>query len=99
VELGRAAGVALPTLTGLVDLSRILLRGEPWQRARTLEALGLAGLGPDGIRDVVEGGVSQEYPASEVRNPKRIQRSDGEGSWMPRFGFRNSDFGLVMLGV
>jgi opine dehydrogenase len=56
LELGRAAGLALPTLGGLVSLARIALAGERWQRPRTLENLGLGGLGIMEIRSVVESG-------------------------------------------
>jgi hypothetical protein len=46
----------LPTLTRLVDLSRVALGGEPWPRQRTLDALGLDGLSPAEIRTVVASG-------------------------------------------
>jgi opine dehydrogenase len=55
LELGQAAGLALPTLNGLVKLARVMLGGERWPRPRTLEVLGLAGLRPEAIRRVVEG--------------------------------------------
>jgi opine dehydrogenase len=55
LELGAAAGLALPTLAGLIDLARLTLGGEPWPRQRTLDALGLAGLSPASIRAVVAG--------------------------------------------
>jgi opine dehydrogenase len=56
LELGSAAGLTLPTLTRLVDLSRVALGGEPWPRPRTLDALGLEGLSPGEIRTAVETG-------------------------------------------
>ncbi len=56
LALGAAAGLALPTLGGLVERARAALGGERWQRPRTLAALGLAGLGTAGIRAVVERG-------------------------------------------
>ncbi len=56
IELGRAAGVATPTLAGLVDLARLLLGGQRWQRPRTLNALGLDGLRPEEIRAFVQRG-------------------------------------------
>jgi opine dehydrogenase len=55
LELGAAAGLALPTLAGLIDLARMTLGGEPWPRQRTLDALGLAGLSPASIRALVAG--------------------------------------------
>jgi opine dehydrogenase len=72
LELGRVAGLALPTLRSLVDRARIALGGERWHlgglggldglggRPRTLDALGLAGLGIRGIRNLVEHGASTE---------------------------------------
>jgi opine dehydrogenase len=54
LELGGAAGLDLPTLTGLVDRARVALGGEPWPRQRTLDALGLDGLGTEEIRARVE---------------------------------------------
>ena len=56
IALGRAAGLELPTLTRIAERCQDILGGEPWQRPRTLEALGLAGLGKFGIRALVERG-------------------------------------------
>jgi len=64
IELGEAAGLALPTLSGLVDRCRIMLGGEPWQHQRTLDELGLDGMSTDDIRTVVEG----EVPAVQRRS-------------------------------
>jgi opine dehydrogenase len=55
LELGRAAGMRLPTLSGLVDAARAVLGGVRWQRPRTLAALGLSGMTPDAIRAFVRG--------------------------------------------
>jgi opine dehydrogenase len=55
LELGRAAGLHLPTLSGLVDAARAALGGVRWQRSRTLAALGLGGMTPDSIRAYVRG--------------------------------------------
>jgi opine dehydrogenase len=55
LELGKAAGLHLPTLGGLVDLARAVLGAEPWQHPRTLEALGLDGLDAAEIAALVEG--------------------------------------------
>jgi opine dehydrogenase len=54
VELGEAAGLAVPTLRTLAEMARITL-GDVWQPPRTLEALGLDGVGPEEIRIAVEG--------------------------------------------
>jgi opine dehydrogenase len=56
IELGRAASVQVPTLEGLVEMARIVLGGERWQRPRTLDALGLEGCDPLNIRGYVERG-------------------------------------------
>ena len=50
LDLGRAAGLALPTLARLVSLARIALTGQRWQRPRTLETLGLGRLDVREIR-------------------------------------------------
>jgi opine dehydrogenase len=63
IELGEAAGLAVPTLTGLVDKCRIMLGGEPWAHQRTLDELGLDGMTTDDIRSLVEG----EVPAQAHR--------------------------------
>src|SRR5262249_32794740 len=57
LELGRIAGLVLPTLRSLVDQARVRLGGERWHCPRTLEALGLAGLGTRAIRTLVERGT------------------------------------------
>jgi opine dehydrogenase len=63
LELGAAAGLALPMLTALVDRCRVVLGGEPWPRQRTLDALGLEGLCPVAIRALVEG---ERVPAASA---------------------------------
>lgn len=55
LELGRAAGLHLPTLSGLVVAARGALGAVRWQRPRTLTALGLSGMTPDAIRILVRG--------------------------------------------
>ncbi len=57
IELGHAAGLALPTLRYLVNLGRAKLGGARWQNPRTLTSLGLAGLSVDEIRDRVVFGI------------------------------------------
>jgi opine dehydrogenase len=56
LELGEAAGLALPTLGGLVNLARSTLGGELWRGARTLDVLGLAGLDTAEIKSLVKEG-------------------------------------------
>jgi opine dehydrogenase len=58
VALAAAAGLATPTLRGLVERARAALGGEAWRRQRTLDALGLGGLDPEEIRDFVERGLT-----------------------------------------
>jgi opine dehydrogenase len=53
VELGGAAGLQLPVLSGLVDGARAALGGVRWQRPRTLAALGLSGMTLEAIRSLV----------------------------------------------
>jgi opine dehydrogenase len=77
LELGGAAGLALPALTDLVDRCRVLLGGEPWPRQRTLDVLGLDGLGTLGIRALVEG---EPVPASRLPEPARL-RPFGRLAW------------------
>jgi opine dehydrogenase len=57
IELGEAAGVPCPTLRALVDRARVVLGGEPWRLPRTLDVLGLEGLGIRSIRTLVEWGL------------------------------------------
>jgi opine dehydrogenase len=83
LELGGAAGLDLPTLTGLVDRGRVLLGGEPWQTQRTLDVLGLDGLGVREIRAVVEEG--RLVPAAQ---PVRA-------ATLPPFGRFRQGLGLV----
>ena len=62
IELGHAAGLTLPTLAGIVERCQNLLGGEPWVCPRTLESLGLAGLGTRGVRAFVEHGHEAARP-------------------------------------
>jgi opine dehydrogenase len=61
-ELGESAGLDLPVLTDLVDRSRRVLGKQHWQRPRTLDTLGLDGLGAESIRDYVERGHAAARP-------------------------------------
>jgi opine dehydrogenase len=58
IELGDAADLDSPTLRGLVARARAALGGERWQRPRTLDVLGLDGLGTAAIRRFVEHGFT-----------------------------------------
>jgi opine dehydrogenase len=76
LELGGAAGLALPALTKLVDLGRATLGGEPWQGQRTLDVLGLEGLDTEEIRALVEG--------KRVRPTRRLESVPVSfGSFLP----------------
>jgi opine dehydrogenase len=55
IELGDAAGLALPTLRSLVSRCRALLGDSGWPRERTLDKLGLGGLSAAAIRTQVAG--------------------------------------------
>jgi opine dehydrogenase len=59
IEFGRAAGLAVPTLRGLVARARGVLGGAAWPRARTLAALGLSGIDPASIRALVAHGPAR----------------------------------------
>jgi len=65
LELGGAAGLHLPTLRGLVNLAKVVLGGERWQKPRTLARLGLAGCSIMEIRALVEQGfaLTKKSPA------------------------------------
>ena len=56
IELGRAAGLASPTLRSLVTLAEFVLGAEPWRQVRSLESLGLAGMTIGEIRSAVASG-------------------------------------------
>jgi len=51
-RLGRAMGVATPTMEAVVTLGNALLGRDFWREGRSLEKLGLAGKGPDEIRRI-----------------------------------------------
>jgi opine dehydrogenase len=69
MELGEAAGVAVPTLRSLVEWARTVLGGEVWQGSRTLEALGLDDLSPEEIRSFIECGTLS--PSRKTKLPLR----------------------------
>ncbi len=74
VELGRAAGLALSALSGLVDLARAALGGEPWRRPRTLDALGLEGLSARAIRAFVERGLDRPAKVAAPKGSRSFGR-------------------------
>jgi opine dehydrogenase len=58
LQLGDAAGLHLPVLTRLVQQARVALRGNLWQHERSLETLGLEGLGAADIHAYIERGLT-----------------------------------------
>jgi opine dehydrogenase len=82
IELGRAAGLALPTLGYLVNLGRTKLGGERWQNPRTLSSLGLAGLDADEIRERIVFGFQPAQSASKglMRDSLLAPRTSEMGS-------------------
>ena len=80
LELGRTAGLALPTLRSLVNLARIALGSRRWQGPRTLDVLGLDGLGTAKIRAFVEHGFAP--------TPQKLRRAVTitGGRFSPGFG-------------
>lgn len=55
-DLGRVAGVPVPTMEAVVTLASVATGRDYWTEARTLASLGLAGQTPDGVlRLLVEG--------------------------------------------
>jgi opine dehydrogenase len=79
LALGRTAGLALPTLRGLVTLAEKALGSLRWQAPRDLDVLGLEGLEIKGIRDLVEHG-----PVGSPRKQRRAVFA-GYGSINGRF--------------
>jgi opine dehydrogenase len=69
LELGGAAGLALPPLRGLIERARSVLGGTRWRGERTLDALGLAGLGTQAIRAVIEGDVAPPAKRAAAAGP------------------------------
>jgi opine dehydrogenase len=70
IELGRAAGLALPTLSGLVTLAEKALGGRRWRGERTLDVLGLDGLEPEEVRSLVaEGATPAPAAVPAARTP------------------------------
>jgi opine dehydrogenase len=58
IELGRAAGLAVPRMRRLVEQARAALGDEGWYTERSLDALGLNGLDREEIRAVIEDGFA-----------------------------------------
>jgi opine dehydrogenase len=84
IALGKAAGLALPTLSALAERARVALGCVRWQRPRTLSSLGLAGLTPGGIRTVVERGLAATPPADNRAASMLIRRLGCGLDTMPR---------------
>lgn len=60
IELGTAAGLALPTLRSLVTLAEFTLGVESWRQERSLESLGLNRLNIAEIRSVIGSGFARQ---------------------------------------
>jgi opine dehydrogenase len=82
IELGQAAGLAIPRLRRLVEQARAALGGQAWDCARSLEALGLDGLEMEEIQSVIEHGFSSLPARVPLASPVL-------------FGSVGSDFSLV----
>jgi opine dehydrogenase len=65
IELGAAAGLALPTLRSLVNLAELHLGGEVLRDRRSLESLGLGGRSIAEIRSVIASG-EQHRPTEPI---------------------------------
>lgn len=76
LELGRAAGLSLPTLQGLAARAGLVLGQGQWDTPRTLQRLGLEGLDPAGVRAFVEG--KRTHSGKPV-----LSASKGEAVWHP----------------
>lgn len=66
VSLGKALGLPMAVMEALVRLAESLHRAEYSATGRTVESLGLAGLGPAGIRRVVEMGFAPQSSPMEM---------------------------------
>lgn len=69
-SLGRALGVPTPTMDAVITLASTIHAVDYWATGRTVERLGLAGLGAEAIRALAEEGVhavvrdSAEFPVA-----------------------------------
>jgi opine dehydrogenase len=77
LELGRAAGLASPTLAKLVKMAQVKLGSNVWSEERTLTSLGLAGLTPGEVRAVVQ----NDLMTAPMRSP--IVRSKLAAAYSP----------------
>jgi opine dehydrogenase len=76
LHLGRAADLVLPVLTGLVQQARIRLGKSLWQQERSLDRLGLDGLGAGDIHAYIERGrTPASAKVARVYSPVRRIRS------------------------
>jgi opine dehydrogenase len=66
IELGAAAGLAVPALRSLVALAESTLGIESWRDERSLQSLGLGGLDIEEIRTVVTFGSTMRRPGLVV---------------------------------
>jgi len=81
IELGRAAGLAVPRMRRLVEQARAALGDEGWYTERSLDALGLDGLDREEIRDVIEDGFAPTPVRVEALTPALF------GNFVPAMNF------------
>jgi opine dehydrogenase len=74
IELGAAAGLALPTLRSLVTLAERHLGEEISHRPRSLQSLGLAGLSVAGICSVIASGFARPSHRKASVIPASLRR-------------------------
>ena len=75
LELGAAAGLALPTLRSLVNLAGLALGVNAWPHERSLESLGLNGLSVPEIRCVITSGAAPHRKRANSAIPGLLRRN------------------------
>jgi opine dehydrogenase len=85
LELGKAAGLNLPVLSTLVDRSRMLLGKKRWQHQRSLDRLGLDGLGASAIRSYIERGRLPATSRTAWPAPLPLRHFTSVSGLNPRF--------------
>ena len=83
IELGYAAGLAVPRLRRLVEQARVALGREQWDSERGLEALGLDGLDIEGIQTVIEDGFTTTPARVRLDAPVMFGNIGAELSLVP----------------
>jgi opine dehydrogenase len=84
IELGKAAGLAMSALRGLVELSRAKLGDAVWGRERTLKVLGLDGLDSEAIRRFVETDVVRVPQATRPQFLRSSRARSASGTVLRR---------------